>query len=196
MSLLELLRAGFSSVGVPRVAPPPPTGTRIDLVDESESDIDIDEMLEPHPVVKPTPVDHGGGGGIGSGGGGGRGAGSPWPTWPVPGGGRLVLNVDTDSLAVHCPVHGSLCRIQQVLAKGPIGYLGLWMSRMHEGGVAGPEGMAYHMGLKDQCLQKNDETKKARQVCRLRWWAARELRPIFEMEALKLGKHVGTVTDL
>ena len=56
--------------------------------------------------------------------------GASWPNRPVEGtgGGRIVHNVEAASSAAHCDVHGSLCRINRVIAKRPMGYLLAWLA--------------------------------------------------------------------
>ena len=68
--------------------------------------------------------------------------GVPWNSWDVPMGGRIVYDQRARSLGAHCPAHGSLCRINQVLKKRPLGYLGAWLN------------LAYACGDKDEHMQR------------------------------------------
>lgn len=52
--------------------------------------------------------------------------GEEWPSFTLPGGGKLVLDPFTMSYGAHCPKHPE-CRINKVVSKRPIGYLTRWL---------------------------------------------------------------------
>lgn len=54
------------------------------------------------------------------------GLGNPWPTFDVPGMGKLVFDEVARSFGAHCSLHPT-CRVNRVVAKRPIGYLVAWL---------------------------------------------------------------------
>ena len=121
--------------------------------------------------------------------------GSPWPSWEVAGGGRLVLNSETQSLAMHCRRHGARCRIQQVLHKKPLGYLLAWDEEANSATFDpdGDEGRPAHMGYRLAVLHGE---RPKRVAARQRGESDPALRPIFQMEARACGfDSVGDVQE-
>ena len=56
-------------------------------------------------------------------------SGIPWREWEVPGLGKLVYDEGAKSMGAHCKYRGhkSICRINRVTHKKPLGYLLAWL---------------------------------------------------------------------
>lgn len=61
--------------------------------------------------------------------------------------GKFVLDPVTNSVGLHCHLHGPGCRINKVLRKRPIGYFAAW-ALAGQSVPLGPEGRQAHMAMR------------------------------------------------